>query len=202
MFDTPSRRACTNHVHQTKGAASYMNDVVTWGMAESLWKPFDRILALINTIIAGVIVSHHHVGEAQFPPVGAPVPRTHLQGLVLISSRVSLALLETRQTNLAAAARSQLDNRDSGSNVFSRAYPRCFTCSHARRNSSFLALAQFVAPVLSTALVLALYCKWRSANALHVGDCASFLVWHSGWHYSLPLMASGAIWSLPLADLD
>jgi len=76
-----------------------MNDVVTWGMAESLWKPFDRILALINTIVAGVIVSHHHVGEAQFPPVGAPVPRTHLQGLVLISSRVLLALLETRQTN-------------------------------------------------------------------------------------------------------
>eukprot|EP00038_Savillea_parva_P028113 m.63215 g.63215 ORF g.63215 m.63215 type:complete len:201 (-) comp8140_c0_seq1:126-728(-) len=102
-----------------QGGASYMNDVVTWGLVGSLWKPFDRVLATINTVTAGVMVGHHHVGLASFPP------------------------------------------------VFSS--------------------------IVSVALAVALYCKWRSSSALHANDCHGYMWWHSGWHYSLPLAASFAL---------
>jgi hypothetical protein len=52
-----------------QGWASYMNDVVTWGMHTSYWKPFDKVLASINTITSGVLVGHQHLGFASFPPV-------------------------------------------------------------------------------------------------------------------------------------
>lgn len=74
-----------------QGAASYMNDVVTWGMTGSLWKPFDRILATINTVVAGLLVSHHHVGEAQFPPV-TPPPTLPLSSALAFSVFVTATL--------------------------------------------------------------------------------------------------------------
>lgn len=93
-------------------------------------------------------------------------------------------------------------NQDSPNELFVYRDVWIATYKHRLFFFVFCSPFQFVAPVLSMALALALYCKWRSANALHAMDCESFLVWHSGWHYVLPLLASGAIWSLPLVDLD
>lgn len=68
--------------------------------------------------------------------------------------------------------------------------------SAADTESVYLPPLQVVGTVLSVALATALYCKWRSSIALHANDCMDFMKWHSGWHYSLPLMASMAILTL------
>lgn len=87
-----------------QGGASYMNDVVTWGCSTSYWKPFDKILATINTMIVGVVVGHHHVGYATFPPVCFdPFFRSSTSALLTASMALLQVLSAVLSLGLAVA---------------------------------------------------------------------------------------------------